>query len=116
MYKGERRAKYGNRKTVVDGMTFDSQKESVRYQELSLMQRKGLISGLRRQVKFELIPKFKGERAVSYFADFVYTDIENETVVVEDVKSKITAKDNTYILKRKLLKYRYPDIVFKEVF
>ena len=113
MYSRQRRAKYGNKRGAVDGMMFDSRRESARYQELCLMQSKGLISCLRRQVKFELIPKSKDERAVSYFADFVYT--ENDRVIVEDVKSSATAKDKSYILKRKLFKYRYPNHVFREI-
>lgn len=50
------RSKYGNRKTVVNGIEFDSRKEAVRYQELRLLERAGKISGLRLQEKFVLIP------------------------------------------------------------
>ena len=81
---------FGNKKTVVDGITFDSQKEAARWQELKLMQRAGLICELQRQVPFVLIPKQERngkviERPVVYKADFVYR--ENGEDVVEDVKS-----------------------------
>ena len=94
-------SKYKNQKTVLDGITFDSKKESTRYAELMMLQRAGLIQNLRLQVPFELIPKQDGERAVKYIADFVYD--EGDETVVEDTKSEITRANPTYILKRKLL-------------
>lgn len=110
--------KYGNKKIVRDGMTFDSRKEYLRFHELSLLERAGKISDLKRQVEFELIPAFrepdtigkrggvkKGktiEHKCSYVADFVYT--ENGETIVEDTKGMRT-KD--YIIKRKLMLYRY---------
>ena len=71
--------KYHAKKTGLDGLTFDSQKEARRYAELKLLERAGQIHSLRRQVKYELIPaqKIHGrtvERACSYMADFVYEE------------------------------------------
>ena len=45
--------------TMPDGtlMHFDSKREARRYMDLWLMQRSGEISGLRTQVRYELIPK-----------------------------------------------------------
>jgi hypothetical protein len=59
------------------------------------------------------LPKLKDERAVKYFADFIYK--ENEKIIVEDVKSEATKKDKAYIIKRKLFKYNHPNIIFREV-
>jgi len=95
-------SKYGARKTVVDGITFDSQREANRYAELKLLERAGEISDLKLQVPFELIPKQPGERAVKYTADFTYTE-DGETVV-EDVKG---VKTRDYVLRRKLLLWRH---------
>jgi len=95
-------SKYHAKKTVVDGIIFQSRKEAKRYQELKLMQRAGLISDLRRQVTFELIPKQQGERAVSYIADFVYS--EDGQTVVEDVKGVRTP---VYRIKKKLMLWRH---------
>lgn len=94
-------SKYKNRKTVIDGIAFDSKKEAARYGELQFLAKAGAIQDLRLQVPFELIPKQIRERAVKYIADFVYT--ENGQMVVEDTKSEITRANPTYILKRKLL-------------
>ena len=90
--------KYKNVKTTLDGITFDSKKESARYAELRLLARSGLIQNLRLQVPYELIPKQQGERAVKYIADFVYT--EGDETVVEDVKG---IKTDVYRLKKKLM-------------
>lgn len=51
------RAKYGNRKVVVDGITFDSKKEAQRYTELKSLEKAGKITGLQLQREFELIPE-----------------------------------------------------------
>jgi len=95
-------SKYHAKKTVVDGITFASKREATRYTELKLMQRAGVISDLRRQVKYELIPKQQGERAVSYIADFVYT--EGGQTVAEDVKGVRTP---VYKIKKKLMLWRH---------
>ena len=117
-------SKYYNKKSTVDGITFDSKKEANRYRELVLLEYARKISNLRRQVKFVLIPpqyeksseKYKKgenkgqlkrgtllERECAYIADFVYID-ENGKKVVEDTKGMRT-KD--YIIKRKLMLERY---------
>lgn len=115
--------KYGNKKVVVDGEVFDSKREAKRYQELKLLEKCGAIRGLQRQVKYELIPtqkekstkvytkgRKKGqpiegkviEKAITYKADFVYTDVNSGKQVVEDSKGMRT-KD--YVMKRKLMLY-----------
>ena len=81
--------KYRNRKTIVDGIKFDSKAEAKRYIELKLLQKNGLITNLQLQPRFELQPGYKnnkGEniRAITYKADFSY--IENGKMIVEDVK------------------------------
>ena len=94
-------SKYGNVKTVTtDGIKHDSIKEANRWCELKLLERAGVIQDLQRQVKYELIPKQEGERAVYYIADFVYT--ENGKKVVEDVKGMRTKE---YKLKKKMMLY-----------
>ena len=117
MWYGRRNnTKYNNRKVTLYGEEFDSQKEAKRYAELLLLQRAGKIKDLQRQVKFVLIPTqrepdtigarggvHKGkliEKEVSYYADFVYTDLETGREVVEDTKGVRTEE---YVIKRKLM-------------
>lgn len=98
-----KQAKYKNKKITVDGITFDSKKEYNRYCELKIMEKAGLIEDIKRQVKFELIPKQEGERALHYIADFVYY-AKNGEMVVEDTKGVRTKE---YIIKRKLMLWRF---------
>lgn len=100
-------SKYGNRKTTIDGITFDSAAEARRYSELKLLAAAGEISDLTLQPKFLLIEGFtyngKKERPVYYIADFKYRDLDTSEWVVEDVKG---ARTEAYKLKRKLFLYK----------
>lgn len=116
----ERRSKYGARKTQRQTgsgavITFDSQKEALRYDELLLMQQAGQIRDLRLQPQYTLQESYvtpEGERirAVRYVADFSYQERRlgaggiNESwhKVVEDVKSTAT-RTREYELKRKMM-------------
>lgn len=106
--------KYNNKKLTVEGVTFDSKKEYLRFKELELLERAGKIRDLKRQVEYLLIPaQFEMvtdpktgrrkrvclERSCSYVADFVYHK-ENGELVVEDCKGFRTAD---YKIKRKLM-------------
>ena len=121
-----RRNKLGNKKKVIDGITFDSKREAKRYSELKLLERAGVISDLELQKKYVLIPaqyrevptgelykvgarkglpKMKRvclEEACTYTADFVYK--KDGQTVVEDAKGFRTDK---YIIKRKLMLHLY---------
>ena len=108
-------AKYNNVK--IDG--YDSKKEYRRAKELKLLEKKGIITGLQEQVKYELIsPQYRFyevqgvrkmlrkkkliERGV-YYRDGEY--------IVEDTKGVRTKE---YIIKRKLMLYVH-GIKIKEV-
>lgn len=90
--------KYRNKKTSVDGIRFDSKREANRYIELKMLERAGVIKGLKRQVPYVLINKSRYGRAIKYVADFVY--LENGQLVVEDVKGVRTP---VYKLKKRLI-------------
>lgn len=123
--------KYNNKKVMVDGIKFDSKKEALRFKELKMLEKAGIISNLQRQVKYVLIPaqyeltdeayakgKEKGkpkkgrliERECAYYADFVYSTKGGE-LVVEDTKG---VKTPEYIIKRKLMLYVH-NIKIKEM-
>lgn len=89
---------------------YASKRESRRSQELVLLQKIGEISDLKEQVKYTLIPKQEGERAVTYTADFVYRDKEGRQVV-EDSKG---FKTQQYVIRRKLMQFVH-GIKVKEV-
>lgn len=102
------RNKYGNIKTTIDGITFDSKKEAMRYAELKMLQKGHAIYDLRMQVPFEIQPSFykdgKKIQAIKYVADFTY--YEGDKLVIEDVKSPITRNNQVYKLKKKMMEYR----------
>lgn len=98
--------KYGNKKTTVDGIAFDSKWEAERYCELKTLERVGDISDLDLQVPYKL--RVNGMLICTYKADFVY-QADGKTVV-EDAKGVITKE---YALKRKLMKAIYGIEIFE---
>ena len=81
---------------------YASKREANRAAELQALSRAGIISELREQVKFELLPAQKGklrnERPLGYVADFVFEDKCGRHVV--DTKGYRTRE---YVIKRKLM-------------
>lgn len=102
--------KYGARKTIVDGVKFDSRAEAGRYIYLKSLERDGEITDLELQPEFELQPKYKKDgktvRAIKYIADFKYINSDGE-IVIEDVKGMETTE---FKLKRKMFEYKFPDL------
>ena len=109
------KSKYNNVKVGKNA----SRKEARRGAELRLLLKAGVITDLREQVVFELIPnqyetyeryskrgeRLKDgrrlcERKCKYIADFVYTIAKTGEMVVEDTKG---VKTKDYIIKRKLM-------------
>ena len=109
-------SKYKNKKMIIDNIEFDSNKEGFRYIDLRLLERQGLIKDLRRQVSFELQPRYKKNnkiiRGIYYIADFVYIESKTGKVIVEDTKGYRT---EVYKLKKKIFEYKYPKLEIKEV-
>lgn len=108
--------KYHNKKTIIDGITFDSKLEAKRYTELKLLEKAHLIENLQLQPVFELIPTFKKNgktiRSCKYKADFSYYDIEKQQQIVEDTKGM---KTKDYIIKKKMFEYKFPNLSITEI-
>lgn len=97
-------SKYKNKRVNTEDGWFDSHRELRRWEQLKLLEKAGEIERgtLRRQVRFELVPKHGGERALFYIADFVYRAGGRE--IVEDSKG---FRDRVYKIKRRLMLHRY---------
>lgn len=95
-------SKYGSRKVELDDITFDSQAEAKRYQDLQLLFRAGEIGKPDVHPRLDIV--IGGASICSYIADFRYLDRRTGKIVVEDVKSAHTRKLPVYRLKRKLVK------------
>ena len=80
------------------GMKFDSRWEAERYGQLCKLQEAGEISGLDRQVRFNIV--INEQKICAYIADYTYYDTENK-FIVEDAKGVET---DIFRLKKKLMK------------
>lgn len=117
--KGER---YNHTKINADGLKFDSKKEYDRYKFLKDAEDEGLITNLRTQVKFELIPAVTEEYvvhlktkdkiktrtlqlAITWTADFVY--LKDGQEVIEDVKPSKALLSDRFVIKEKLFFWKY---------
>lgn len=125
-----KRSKYGAEKVTVAGLDFDSKREANRWLVLKDAERRGVITDLRRQVKYVLIPnmfervikhlKTKDKeveqlvfRGISYTADFVYE--KDGQTVVEDCKISPKLVPKEYVIKEKLM-YYFHKIKIKRVY
>ena len=113
--------KYGAHKVTMFGIEFDSRVEGQRWLYLRDMEKRGEITGLRRQVMFEIIKRLTKrvpiqlktkvryeerviEMAAHYTVDFVYR--EGDTYVMEDVKNEYSQDIRDYPLRRKLMMWK----------
>lgn len=100
-------SKYGNRKTVVNGIAFDSKMEAEYYQYLKMWE--GItIFDLQLQPKFLVLSGYtdsegKKQRPIYYQADFL-VQYESGVVEVIDVKGVET---EAFKLKKKMFESRY---------
>ena len=95
-------SKYHARPCVVDGIRFDSVKESKRYGELKILEKVGQIRSLRLQPTFVIM--VNSIVCAKYRADFDYYDVATETRVIEDAKGFPTP---VYRLKKRLVEAIY---------
>lgn len=98
-----------SKKTVIDGITFDSKTEAEYYEYLKSLERNKKIYRLRCHPVYVLQDAVerhgKKYKEIKYIADFEYWNEEEQTNVVVDVKG-FAMEDAK--LKRKLFVYNYP--------
>lgn len=103
-YRQSQRAKqnkYRAKKTVVDGITFDSKREAAYYGELKIREKAGEVSGVELQRSFALIGP-DGSLICTYKADFCFLDHQQDSRFrVVDTKGVITPE---FRLKKKLMR------------
>ncbi|EPY6430842.1 DUF1064 domain-containing protein [Clostridium sporogenes] len=103
------RSKYGAKKIVIDGITFDSKDEGRYYLYLKELKAKDKILNFERQPKYELQPSFKKygktHRAITYAPDFLIYHLDGSEELI-DVKGTETQQGN---MRRKMFDYKYPD-------
>ena len=98
-----------SKKTVIDGITFDSKTEAEYYEYLKKLEEEKKIYRLRCHPIYVLQEPIerhgKKYKAIKYIADFKYWDDEAQMNVVVDVKG-FAMEDAR--LKRKMFAYKYP--------
>lgn len=103
-----KKSKYGNRKAVVDGFTFDSEKEARFYTTLKLRKKAGEIKDFKKQHKMSI--EVNGIHIANYFLDFL---VEHPDGTLEYIDIKAKKKDgkflttDTFQLKKKLVEAIY---------
>lgn len=104
-------SKYHSKRTRVDGILFDSQKEADYYCELKLRLQAGEIKGFCLQPKFILVPGMKDQKPITYRADFVtiYSDGQAEVIDTKGVETEI------FKIKKKLFRVVFPELELKIV-
>ena len=94
--------KYRNKKTVIDGITFDSKLEGKHYSQLKLLMRAGEIKDLELQPRYDLI--INDVKVGFYKGDFRFFDLKEDRQRVVDSKGMDTPLSK---LKRKMVKAIY---------
>ncbi|MBY6950325.1 DUF1064 domain-containing protein [Clostridium botulinum] len=112
--KAQKKQKYRNKGTWIDGVFFRSQLEAKRYCQLKLLFHAGEIAGFVLQPQF-ILQEGNGEnRAITYSSDFLVLN-KDGSYTVEDTKGYESEQwKRTY----KQFKLRYPGIdlkILKEV-
>ncbi len=106
--------KYRAKRTVVDGISFQSKLEADRWCVLRTLERSGEITHLERQPAF--LVSIKGVPCFTYVADFRYfsrpTNAQRGEYITEDVKGFRTA---IYKLKKKCVEAAFPGLKIVEV-
>ena len=101
-FKFKKSSKFGAKKTIVDGITFDSKWESERYGQLRAMERGGIVTDLELQVKYDIV--INDIKICKYIADFVYKEESSDGKIREIVEVAKGFETPEFKLKKKLMK------------
>ena len=102
-------SKYRNKKTEIDGITFDSKVEAEYYCHLKLLQKSKRILGFERQKRMLLQEGYTRPstgvkvRPIFYVVDFIVYENNGEKIYV-DVKGM---KTDVFRLKQKMFEYKF---------
>lgn len=103
---GKPKRKYRNEPIAVDGIKFASKKEAARYGTLWTLQKAGEIRNLNCHPAYDLHAPC-GTKVGRYIADFEYSVCSTGEIVVEDVKSPVTAATRAFQQKKRHFETEY---------
>lgn len=114
-----KRSKYNNHKVFAEDRWFDSEAEYRHYRDVLKIRLAACeIYNFEFQPEFELIPGYRRKsdgkkiQPIKYRADFAFVEASDGIRTVIDVKGTLTKE---FVLKRKILEWRYPDLRFELV-
>ena len=110
-----KRPRINSKKTIVDGITFASESESIYYLDCKERKKKGEITDFRMQVPFTLQEGYinnagKKIRPIIYISDFIISLPDGRERVV-DVKSSPRFMTEIFKIKKKIWEYKFKDIL-----
>nr|PZN07857.1 MAG: hypothetical protein DIU64_11600 [Caldicoprobacter oshimai] len=111
IFEPVKKPKYNNKRVLVDGILFDSQKEADYYNELKLQLMAGAIRGFCRQPEFILVEGFADRKPVTYKADFIVFHLDG-TFEIIDIKGFET---EIFKIKHKQFLNKFPGLKIKVV-
>ncbi len=97
-------SKYHNTRVRIDGILFASRAEAARYLELLHLAHHGRITDLTLQPRFPIL--INGVKVMEYRPDFQYWDVNEDRLMIEDVKGG-TYRTPTYRLKKRAFEAYY---------
>lgn len=101
-----KKSKYNSKKIYVDGICFDSKKESEYYNMLKILSKTGQIDGFARQARFIIIEGKNSEKGTEYVCDFIVFN-KDGTYRIVDVKG---VKTDVFKIKVKAMREKYPNL------
>ena len=109
------KSKYNAKKTIIDGIKFDSKKEGAYYLKLKQLEKAGMITDLKLQVPFQWVETHSNlDQAIhfkrKYIADFTCIDYNKDLCII-DVKGY---KTEVYKKKKKIVEKIF-NIIITEV-
>lgn len=112
--KPANKGKYGAKKVVFEGITFDSTMEFNFFMHLRDLKEKGEVLEIELQPLFLLQEKFryqnKAIREINYKSDFKVTYADG-SIIIWDVKGMPPTAD--FLIKWKMVKYLHQDMTFR---
>lgn len=102
----EKKSKYRNKITSIDGISFRSHKEKEFYKSLKLLKESNTIAGFSLQPQFILVEGNEEEKAITYKADFIIFNLDG-TFEIVDVKGMVTEQFKRTF---KMFKLKYPSL------
>ena len=102
-------SKFNNRKSLIDGHTFDSIKESEFYGSLKLKKQAGLIKDFQMQVQYNII--VNNIHIAYYYLDFLIENNDGSFEYIDikgkDKKSNKFIKTSVFAIKKRLVEALY---------